>query len=669
MKRRNFLKIASASSFATLLGGLPIGVFQTNASPLMRAMSQDLTNDHVLVIVQLNGGNDGLNTIIPLEFYDNYFNARSNIAIPEADVLGLDGLSTTAGFHPAMDKMQQMYLEEKLGIIQSVGYPSPNLSHFRATDIWMSASNSDQVITSGWGGRFLDDAFPGFPDDYPNMDMPDPLAIQIGSIASLTCMGPVQNMAMSITDPTNFYDLLNGDTGPAPASNAGKELTFLRTSTQQTNQYAAQITAAADAVPTQYSGYPVGNRLADQLKIVARLIKGGLKTRIYMVSLGGFDTHALQTEAGSSTTGTHADLLGTVSEAIFAFQEDLSFLEIDNKVLGMTYSEFGRRIRSNASTGTDHGAAAPMFIFGTSAVKQMLGNNPTIATNVPSNANIPHQYDFRSVYYSILEQWFCLDPLTAASLFPPNINITLESLPIIDPQSCSGDNPGCCNLLLNAKVMLEGPYNSGTLMMDDDLRTGNYIPTEEPFASLGFTSVNNVGEETISDLSILNTNGNTAVVDWLFVELRSNADPNVVVATRSGLLLRDGSVVDVDGISSLTFNDLNEDTYYVAIRHRNHLSVRTANAVSLSASSATLVDFTSAATPVNGTAARKDINGTLVLWAGDANTNNQVDAADRSETWNNRNQTGYLDADVDMSGSVTASDRSITWNNRNKVGQ
>ena len=119
----------------------------------------------------------------------------------------------------------------------------------------------------------------------------------------------------------------------------------------------------------------------------------------------------------------------------------------------------------------------------------------------------------------------------------------------------------------------------------------------------------------------------------------------------------------------LGFANLNQGQYHVAIRHRNHLSIRTLNAVSLSASSATQVDFTSAATAVNGNAARKDVNGTLVLWAGDASVKNQVDAADRSETWNNRNQSGYLESDVDMSGSVTAADRSITWNNRNKVGQ
>lgn len=238
--------------------------------------------------------------------------------------------------------------------------------------------------------------------------MPDPLAIQIGSITTLTCQGPVVNMGMSITDPTSFYNFVNGVPDPPPSTPMGYELSYIRDVESQTNQYAIRVKAAAAAV-SQQSTYPDKNPLADQLKIVARLIKGGLKTRIYMVSYGSFDTHASQVNALDTTTGTHANLLTNVSNAIKAFQDDLQFLNVDDRVIGMTFSEFGRRIKSNASVGTDHGAAAPVFVFGKNVVHGVYGTNPAIPASATVNDNIPFQYDFRSVYASILQNWFCVD--------------------------------------------------------------------------------------------------------------------------------------------------------------------------------------------------------------------------------------------------------------------
>ncbi len=441
MKRRDFLlsTLPAAAILPEVINGYSVKAFNSN-SPLVQALLRGTTlTDHVLVIVQLSGGNDGLNMVIPVADYSKYFNARSNVAIPENSVLPIAGVTGT-GIHPAMTGLQTLFTEGKAKVIQAVGYPQPNFSHFRATDIWMSGSNSNQEVYSGWAGRYLNNEYPNFPTGYPNTDMPDPLAIQIGSTTSLTLQGPTVNMGMSITNPTNFYNLISGTTDPVPDTPAGKELKFIRQVNQQTQKYSTVIRTAANAV-TQQSTYPANNSLADQLKIVARLVKGGLKTRVYMVSFGGFDTHSVQVNAADTTTGTHATLLGRVSAAIKAFQDDLKFLGVEERVVGMTFSEFGRRIKSNSSTGTDHGAAAPMFLFGSPVEAGMLGVNPTIPANASVNDNIPMQYDFRSIYATLLEKWFCLEKTVVDSLFPPDINNQLQSLPLIKAGACSGITP------------------------------------------------------------------------------------------------------------------------------------------------------------------------------------------------------------------------------------
>jgi uncharacterized protein (DUF1501 family) len=411
MKRRQFIQnTIPVAVLPSLIDGMSVKVF--GESPLMSALlNTPVQTDRVLVIVQLNGGNDGLNMVIPVDQYANYFNARTNIAIAQNKVLGLTGTAAT-GLHPSMTGLQAMYNEGKLRIVQAVGYPNPNFSHFRATDIWMTASDSTQILNTGWAGRYLADQFPNYPVGYPNTQMPDPLGIQIGSSTSLTFTGPASvNTGISITSATNFYNLINGIQDPAPNTPAGDALKYVRLVAQQANQYSARIIAAANAVPTQGT-YPANNSLADQLKIVARLVKGGLKTRVYMVSFGGFDTHSLQVNTGDTSTGAHATLMQRVSDAIKAFQDDIKGLGVEDRVMGMTFSEFGRRIKSNASVGTDHGAAAPLFVFGKKVNPGITGVNPTIPVTATVNDNVPMQYDFRSVYASLLKNWFCVDNTT-----------------------------------------------------------------------------------------------------------------------------------------------------------------------------------------------------------------------------------------------------------------
>jgi uncharacterized protein (DUF1501 family) len=432
MKRRDFFKqtIPASVTLPALLNGFSVKAF-TGASPLVQALMGATTDtDKVLVMIQLNGGNDGLNMVIPIETYKDYYNARANIAIGQNKILPLNGTSKT-GLHPSMTGLQTLYNENKLAIIQAVGYPSPNFSHFRATDIWMSASDSNQVLTTGWIGRYLNIEYPNFPNGYPTAQMPDPLAIQIGSVASLALQGPSFPMGMTISDPTSFYDFLDNVGDPVPNTPWGKELAYIRMIMGQTEQYSNVIRAAAAKVTSQGS-YPSNNDLAQQLRIVARLVKGGLKTRVYMVSTGGFDTHSSQVEAADTTTGGHAKLMARVSDAIKTFMDDLKGLGVEERVVGFTFSEFGRRIKSNGSLGTDHGAAAPVFVFGKNVRGGIIGNNPAIPTGAGGNDNVPYQYDFRSIYASILKQWFCVNDTDLQTIMLKNF----QNIPLCVNAAC-----------------------------------------------------------------------------------------------------------------------------------------------------------------------------------------------------------------------------------------
>jgi uncharacterized protein (DUF1501 family) len=425
MKRRAFLqRVVPASTIPFFLGGYSLRAY--GRSPFIdRLLSLATETDRVFVLVQLNGGNDGLNMVIPRDQYAALAVARSNIMIPEAKVLPL---TTVTGLHPAMTGLQSLYQEGKLAVVQSVGYPSPNFSHFRATDIWLTASDSNQILTSGWMGRYLDAEFPGFPLGYPRTAMPDPPAIQIGSVVSSGLQGSAAPMGIAITNPNSSYLLPGGEDTP-PATPAGHELAFIRQIAQQTQQYSTVIKTAAGKGTNKSTLYPAAgqNSLADQLKIVAQLVAGGLKTRVYVVNYGGFDTHSAQVVAGTTDTGTHATLLGRVSLAIAAFMDDLKLLGQDQRVVGMTFSEFGRRVKSNASAGTDHGAAAPLFVFGANIQGAVVGANPTLPAAATVNDNIPMLYDFRMVYASILKDWFGASPAELQGILPNHT----QTLPLI----------------------------------------------------------------------------------------------------------------------------------------------------------------------------------------------------------------------------------------------
>ncbi|MGQ0737965.1 MAG: DUF1501 domain-containing protein [Bacteroidota bacterium] len=516
MNRRNFLRntVPAAVTMPAFINGFSFTAFGSSKdNSLGRLLGETATNDHILVLVQLAGGNDGLNMVVPLDMFANYYNARPNVAIQQSRVLRLDG-TDRSGLHPAMTEMQNMYNEGKVNIVQSVGYPNQNFSHFRSTDIWMTGDNNNDRFTRekrGWLGRYLETEYPGYPDTYPNAEMPDPLAIQISSMPTVTVQGSIFSMGLSITDPENIYNFTNPFSDyPLTSQFANKELRFLRVVSEKTKIY-SDIIRAAYRRAANMAAYPL-NGLAQQLQIVARLIKGGLKTRVYTVTVGGFDTHKKQVNASDTSTGPHAKLMKDLSSSIQAFQRDMELMETDDRVLGMTFSEFGRRIKSNGSLGTDHGAAAPLLLFGKHIKKGILGNSPDIPSDINVVNNVPFQYDFRSIYASVLERWFCVKQPLLNQLLLQNY----QSLPVIKGGPCGlGDDPDDTNnqsdklllkmwpvpYTLNAtiqfsttgghtmiqqinslgqvvKVLADGEYTAGTYnidIYDDNLPSGPYF--------------------------------------------------------------------------------------------------------------------------------------------------------------------------------------------------
>lgn len=421
MNRRKFIKeTVSFISVPLLLNGQAIHAWSANEGidPLNPP-------GKVLVLIQLDGGNDGLNTLIPLDMYDNLVKVRKSVVLNEDKILPLTDLQ---GLHPSLNELKLLYEEEKLMFIQNVGYPQPNLSHFRSKEIVVSGSDSQSVVTSGWFGRYLGSLHPEYPENYPNHTAPHPLAISVGGSSSPTCQGELNNLSIVLKNLNTSY---SSQSNPANFSNTpyGHELEYVTQVMLSTEKYLEIVAEKAELSSNISTFWPEtgNNSLADKLKIVARLISGGLQTPIYVVNLGGFDTHANQVIPGAHHTGKHADLLKMVSEAVYAFQDELKLQNKEDNVLSLVYSEFGRRIASNDSDGTDHGAAFPMMLFGSKANPIVYGSNPVIPEEVEKKTNLKMETDFRRVYSSILSQWFNVDDSEINSILFNNY----ESIPIL----------------------------------------------------------------------------------------------------------------------------------------------------------------------------------------------------------------------------------------------
>ena len=390
--RRNFLSRMGWLGGAGMIAG-NLTINSLTASPLIQALSTT-ESENILVLIQLKGGNDGLNTIVPLYDYGYYQQVRPTLAIPEQNVLPL---SESVGIPNYMEPIQRMWNDGRMKVLNSVGYPEQNLSHFRSMDIWDTASDEDEVISTGWLGRWLDQIYPDFISSPPAI----PPAVQIGGIGRKLFTGSALDMAISVANPDELYEIAQTgrlfDPEDVPANCYGDELTFLRTVANSTFIYSEAIKQAFDASANSVQ-YTTNSDLGNQMALVARLIKGNLGTRLYMVSIDGFDTHDNQADL-------HQNLLTDIAISVRALFEDLGTAGMEEKVMAMTFSEFGRRIEQNASNGTDHGTSAPLMVFGGCIEENgFIGAFPDLQ-NPDIYGNLQFETDFRAIYATVLEGW------------------------------------------------------------------------------------------------------------------------------------------------------------------------------------------------------------------------------------------------------------------------
>jgi uncharacterized protein (DUF1501 family) len=370
----------------------------------------------ILVVLQMAGGNDGLNTVVPYA-NDYYHNARPKIGQPADKILKLNG---EIGFHGAMTGFKTLYDSGNLAVVQGVGYPNPNRSHFRSTEIWQTASDSDRVEKYGWVGRYFDNACAGAGPTVGvvvGRQLPEsffaktPKGICFDNPQNYRFMSP-EHPKPGQTDMTEAaYEKLNetevvisdsnsgasiGSLAAGMPMQGGKAVDFIERTAMDAQISSDEVRGIAARVQNQAT-YP-NSAFANSLKLVAKLIGGGLPTRIFYVSQGGYDTHTNQIT-------TQQRLLGDLGDSLKAFVDDLKAQGNMQRVLVMTFSEFGRRVNENANGGTDHGAAAPMFIVGNKVKAGLLGQHPSLAPQDLFQGDIKYNVDFRSVYAGVLESW------------------------------------------------------------------------------------------------------------------------------------------------------------------------------------------------------------------------------------------------------------------------
>ena len=420
MKRRSFVKLSASAS--------ALGLFPSELGAALKLANTSLNCDisnRKIVLIELKGGNDGLNTLIPYNNYDYYAGTlRPDIHIPVTDYnnLVVDALNSDPNkdlvFNPALltgtnAGFKGLYQSGMLRVLQSVGYPSANKSHFASIDLWATGNDGnswDNGKESGWLGRFMEEAYSSLlPTNFP-------LGIQLGS--SNTWLGfhaeHEHGMALNIEgqNSQNFYTVLSGLAGQAPdnipqGTHYGSELQYIVNTDSAANTYAEAIENAFNANGSEnLASYP-DTDLADQLKTVARLIRGGIETKVYMVTIGGFDTHNAQNAESGKIGGKHTELLTELSAAVDAFMADINTDSVGDDVVGLTFSEFGRKAKQNGNLGTDHGEIAPMFVFGKPVQGGVSGVNVdlTEATGDNNWQIKTVQHDYRQVFATLMQDF------------------------------------------------------------------------------------------------------------------------------------------------------------------------------------------------------------------------------------------------------------------------
>ena len=490
MKRRNFIQLTASASALSLL---PTEVFALFKSAGMTTCPD--VNAKKIVLIQLSGANDGLNTLVPLNQYDAYASLRPNIKLNNVGASnGLINLDTTlalenqVGLHPSLTGFKSLYDSGFMRVIQGVGYPSQDKSHFKSTDLWLTGGDGTQAnnnLESGWMGRFLESYYSNF------LTADFPLGIQLGSSDnSLGFHGEVEHgMSININgqDPSGFYSIVNGLGGAPPTnipnSEYGNLIQFILDSDSETNIYAQAISTAFNSGTNSAAVTYPSTSLANQLKSVARFISGGLQTKVYLVKIGGFDTHDAQVATNTTThLGEHADLLTQVSEAINCFITDLNSQNLGDDVIAVPFSEFGRKAGENGNLGTDHGEIAPMFVFGKSINPGISGTNINLSEAVLANNFQVQtvQHDYRRVFSTILQDWFGASNQTLdLTFYDHTINSSYANNKVSDLIKTANTVPASC-------------YTDSLLTVNDFVKGNDIVVYPNPsFESISINTNNN----------------------------------------------------------------------------------------------------------------------------------------------------------------------------------
>ena len=396
--RRDFLRTS------TLLGfGSTVPTFLGRTALAAPRADKPGAKDTVLVVVQLTGGNDGMNTVIPFTNAD-YYKLRPTIAIAKDQI---KKLSDDIGLHPAMGALQKLYIDDSaVCVVQGVGYPNPSQSHFRSMDVWHAASTAE-TLTEGWLGNALKkQGVPAFHLAGGNEAAPLALAGAPVRVPSITSLDDFKLKTSGVTgaDTNAQKGVITGlaSGGHKPTEVPTTNLLDFVSRTQTSTYASSEKLAAIGKNYTPKVSYP-NTALANKLKLAAQLIDADIGARLFYVSIDGFDTHAGQ----GGSAGAHANLLTQVSDGISAFYRDLAGRGHKDRVCVMTFSEFGRRAYENGSKGTDHGAAAPLFLVGGNVKAGSVGEHPSLKGL--KEGNLVHSTDFRQVYAAVLDKWLGVD--------------------------------------------------------------------------------------------------------------------------------------------------------------------------------------------------------------------------------------------------------------------
>lgn len=385
MKRREFLRNSAFTTAGSMLIPQFLKAYER------QHLGQEPLSEKIVVVIQLSGGNDGLNTVVPFR-NDIYYRERPSIAIKRENVLRLND---DIGLNPALEKIKELYDKGLVSVINNVGYPNPDRSHFRSMDIWQTGSGSDQYLSSGWIGRYLDAQCKG------GSCLPHQ-ALEIDDTLSLALKGQQVN-GLSLQNPEKLYGqtqnaFVQNLTNTTPADDHDSVAYLYKTLAETVSS--AEYVHTKSKVNKSRLMYPT-TELGKSLKTIAELITSGVSTSIYYVSLSGFDTHIRQNDQQDR-------LLRQYAEAVSTFTEDLKANSRLDDVMIMTFSEFGRRVKQNASNGTDHGTANNVFLIGgPKRTRPILNEAPDLLDL--DNGDLKYKIDFRQIYATLLDDWLKAD--------------------------------------------------------------------------------------------------------------------------------------------------------------------------------------------------------------------------------------------------------------------